>query len=47
MNTFGGSCESLKWPAPLPDGWPPGPRHVLVVGAFGDGADQVITDAFV
>jgi len=27
--------------------WPPGPRHVLVVGSFGDGADQVITDAFV
>ena len=38
---------SLKL-VPLPgEVWPPGPLHVLVVGVFGDSADQVITDAFV
>jgi len=30
----------------LEGSWTP-PRHVLVVGSFGDGADQVITDAFI
>ena len=33
-------------PLKLVGSWP-APRHVLVVGSFGDGADQVITDAFV
>jgi len=36
----------LKLPTPSV-GWPDGPRHVVVVGAFGDSADQVITDAFI
>jgi flagellin-like protein len=36
---------SLKIPTP-PGGWPPGPKHVLVVGSFGDSADQVITDSY-
>ena len=36
---------SLKIPAPS-RGWDPGSKHVLVVGAFGDGAYQVITDTY-
>jgi len=32
---------------PLPgEVWPPDPKHVLVVGMFGDSADQVITDTY-
>jgi len=38
-----GAIMKLNTP---PLGWPPGPNHVVVVGVFGDGADQVITDVF-
>jgi hypothetical protein len=27
--------------------WPPGQKHIVVVGAFNDGANQVILDTFV
>jgi archaeal type IV pilus assembly protein PilA len=27
-------------------GWPPGPKHVLVVGVFSDGVSQVILDTY-
>jgi len=39
-----GAVMKLNTP---PSGWPPGPKHVVVVGKFGDSADQVITDAFI
>ena len=27
-------------------GWPPGPMHVMVVGVFSDGVDQIILDTY-
>ena len=27
--------------------WPPGQKHIVVVGAFNDGASQVTLDTFV
>jgi len=27
-------------------GWPEGPKHVMVVGVFSDGVDQIILDTY-
>jgi archaeal type IV pilus assembly protein PilA len=33
-------------PPTPPGGWPPGQMHVMVVGVFSDGVDQVILDTY-
>jgi flagellin-like protein len=33
-------------PMILPGPWPPGPKHVMVVGVFGDGVHQIILDTY-
>ena len=33
-------------PIILPGPWPSGPKHVLVVAAFGDGVHQIILDTY-
>ena len=33
-------------PIILPGPWPSGPKHVLVVGVFGDGVNQIILDTY-
>jgi flagellin-like protein len=33
-------------PPTPPGGWPDGPMHVMVVGVFSDGVDQIILDTY-
>jgi len=37
---------ALMIPTPVSGKWDDGPKHVLVVGVFGDGVHQIILDTY-